>query len=150
MLASSTHSIKKEANQLLHHHIYTEPFSVTLSWHCLRPNYHKIWRVGGPSDQRGWKISKLWLPWQLLPWHPKNLSRAHKTPKRLWNFIRWALGGTRIVVMDFCYHGNQKVPWDSQNSTNWQCCNPTNKALGQGASSRYISNIMQMQKCVFQ
>ncbi len=51
----------------------------------------------------------------------------------------WPLGGTRIVVIDFCYNGNhsvalatKKVNWDSQNSTNWQCCNPTNKALGEG------------------
>ena len=31
------------------------------------------------------------------------------------------------------------LPWQ-QNSTNWQCCNPTNKALGegQGASIRLL------------
>ncbi len=39
----------------------------------------------------------------------KNLPRAHKTPQRLWNFIGRALGGTRIVAMDFCYHGNHCV-----------------------------------------
>ena len=38
----------------------------------------------------------------------KNLPRANKTPKTLWNFIRRGIG-TRIIVMDFCYHGNHCV-----------------------------------------
>ena len=31
-----------------------------------------------------------------------------------------------------CCHGDQKVPFDSKNSTSWQCCNSTNKVLGEG------------------
>ncbi len=69
----------------------------------------------------------------------KNLPRAHKTPKILYGVLSGgALVRTRIVVMDYSYHGDHSVamatkeePWDSQNSTtcNWQCCKPTNKAL---------------------
>ncbi len=90
-------------------YIYTERMSVTLSWHCLRPDLHNIWRVGGPLDQRSWKISKRCLPWQPLPWQPKNPLRPHKTPIRLWDLSGGGIGGTRIVVMDFCYHGNHFV-----------------------------------------
>ncbi len=76
---------------------------------CLRPDPGEILWEGGPLDQRGWKISKLWLPWQLLSWQPKNLLKAHKTPWRLWNFIRRGIGLESIVAMDFCYHGNRYV-----------------------------------------
>ncbi len=79
---------------------------------CLRSDLHKILQEGRPLDQRGWKISKLWLPWQPLPWQPENLPRAHKTPKRLW---RSGIGWEENCCHDFmlpwqlpCFHGNQK------------------------------------------
>ncbi len=88
---------------------------VTLSCSCLRPDSHEIWRVGWSLNQRGWKISKLWLPWQPLPWQPKNLLRAHKTPKRLWNSNRMGIRWEEICCHGFispwqplCCHGNQK------------------------------------------
>ena len=35
-------------------------------------------------DERGWKMSKLWLPWKHLPWQPKCWL--------LWNSIRRGIG----------------------------------------------------------
>ncbi len=78
--------------------------SVTLSWHCLRPDFHEIWRVGGPLDQRGWKISKLWLPWQRLSWQPKNLPKALKHPKGY-----GMLSGEALEVEEFVVYYNKAM-----------------------------------------
>ena len=82
---------------------------------CLRHDHGEILWAGGPLDQRGWKISKLWLPWQPLPWQPKNLPRAHKTPKRLWVSNRRGIGWEENCCHDFIlpwqplsFHGNPK------------------------------------------
>ncbi len=100
---------------LNNHHIYTERMMVSCFLWCLRSDLHKILQEGRPLDQRGWKISKLWLPWQPLPWQPKNLPRAHKTPKRLWISNRRGIGWEENCCHDFMlpwqplsFHGNQK------------------------------------------
>ena len=61
------------------------------------------------------------------------------------------MGGIVIVAMDLCHHGNhsvametKKVPRDSQNSTNWQCCNPTNKALGEGQGASILYRLKNL------
>ena len=76
---------------------------------CLRSDLHEILHEGRPLDQTSWKISKLWLPWKLLPWQPKNFPRAHKRLKGCLILSGGALDGKRFVAMDFCYHGNHYV-----------------------------------------
>ena len=73
----------------------------------------------------------------------QNISTVHTIPKRQWISIGDGIGRVGNCYDDpllpwklLCCHGNQKVPFVLKNSTNWQCSNPTNKALreGQGAS----------------
>ncbi len=81
---------------------------------CLRPDHCEILREGGPLDQRSWKISKLWLPWQLLSWQPKNLLKSHKMPKRQLNSNRKCIGSEencckvyifwKILVLSFKWY----------------------------------------------
>ena len=79
---------------------------------CLEPDPSKILQAGGPLDQKGWKISKLWLPWQPWPWQQKNLPRAHKTRKRLWRrLIGWEGNCCHDFMLPWqplCFHGNKK------------------------------------------
>ncbi len=80
------------------HHIYTERMMVSCFLWCLQSDLHEILHEGGPLDQMGWKIFRFLLPWQPLPWQPKNLLRVHKTPKRLWNSNKKGIGLERNLI----------------------------------------------------
>ncbi len=83
---------------------------------CLRPDSGEILWAGGPLDQRNWKISKLWLPWQPLLWQPKNPLRAHKMIKRVRNSSMKGIWleencchGFMLPWQPICCYGNQKM-----------------------------------------
>ena len=82
---------------------------VTLSWHYFWPDFHEMWWAGGPVDQRGEKYPYFRYLDNSCHGNQKTSLELIKHLKGYGILSGRTLGGTKIVVMDFCYHGNPSV-----------------------------------------